>query len=183
MTKPDAEDRLTACTGVSVTIASRLHPAEALNGKGHLSIQTSGYTEVNLDEALAHLRNLVKTFDRWARPGWSVLVSLPGDRFLVNTSDGSPLVINGDGCISHRWQAGGMEWGRRHGNVLLLADKQQVWAADLELRPLWQASWPGNQVLPSTASSAVRSTGSRATACGVGRRARNPTPSANSRQT
>jgi hypothetical protein len=34
-----------------------------LNGKGHLSIQTSGYTEVNLDEALPLLHSLVKTFD------------------------------------------------------------------------------------------------------------------------
>src|SRR5262245_12663512 len=63
MTKADAEDRLTACKGVSVAIASGFHPPEALNGKGHLSIQTSGYTEVNLDEALPLLRGLEKTFD------------------------------------------------------------------------------------------------------------------------
>src|SRR5262245_44422575 len=63
MTKADAEDRLTACPGISVAIAGGFHPPEALNGKGHLSIQTSGYTEVNLDEALPLLRGLEKTFD------------------------------------------------------------------------------------------------------------------------
>jgi hypothetical protein len=63
MPKADAEDRLTACEGVSVAIASGFHPPEALNGKGHLSIQTSGYTEVNLDEVLPLLHGLEKTFD------------------------------------------------------------------------------------------------------------------------
>lgn len=58
-----AEDRLTACEGVSVAIASGFHPPEALNGKGHLSIQTSGYTEVNLDKVLPLLHGLEKTFD------------------------------------------------------------------------------------------------------------------------
>src|SRR5579884_2488328 len=81
--------------------------------------------------------------ERWTRPGWSVLLSLPGDRSLVNTSDGCPLVINGDGDILHRWKSGRVEWAGRHGDVLLLADKQQVWGADLDLRRLWEAGWPG----------------------------------------
>jgi hypothetical protein len=63
MKQSEAEDRLTACPGVSVAIASGIHPPEACTGKGHLSIQTSGYGDVNLDEVLPLLHGLVKTFD------------------------------------------------------------------------------------------------------------------------
>src|SRR5262249_18590420 len=79
----------------------------------------------------------------WTRTGWDVLLSLPTNRFLVNSADGRPLVIDRDGDISHRWEGGGVEWAGCYGEVLLLADKQQVWGADLELRHLWQAAWPG----------------------------------------
>jgi hypothetical protein len=81
--------------------------------------------------------------ERWARAGWSVMLSLPGSRFLVNTSEGRPLVVNSEGDVLHRWESGGVEWARRHGDTLLLAGKSQVWAADIEFRRLWQAAWPG----------------------------------------
>lgn len=78
----------------------------------------------------------------WTRTGWGVLLSLPPNHFLVNTTDGTPLVINRDSDISHRWKGRGIEWAGQYGDTLLLADKQQVWAADLELHPLGQATWP-----------------------------------------
>src|SRR5262249_37665827 len=80
---------------------------------------------------------------RWSRPGWSVLLSLPGDCFLVNTPEGRPLVINSRGGILYRWMSGGVERAERHGHTLLLTDNRQVWAADLDLRRLWRLPWPG----------------------------------------
>src|SRR5262249_21186770 len=48
--------------------------------------------------------------EHWTRPGWGVLLTLPKGRFLVNTADGRPLVINHDASISHRWKGDGVEW-------------------------------------------------------------------------
>src|SRR5947209_8538798 len=80
---------------------------------------------------------------RWSRPGWSGMLRLPEDRFLVNTPEGKPLVVNGDGEVLHRWRLGDVERAERHGAVLLLAGTHDVCAADLKLRPLWHAPWPG----------------------------------------
>jgi hypothetical protein len=77
----------------------------------------------------------------WTRLGWSVMLSLPGNRFLVNTPEGKPLVVNSDGEVLHRWKSAGVERAERHGNTLVLADKCQVWAADLRLNGLWRAPW------------------------------------------
>jgi hypothetical protein len=68
---------------------------------------------------------------------------LPGNRFLVNMPGGRPAVIDRDGRVERRWASGGVERAERHGDVLLLAGKQRVWAADLGLRELWQFTWPG----------------------------------------
>ena len=58
----DAEDRLHAC-GISICHGGRSFPDGAMNGKGHLSIQTSGYREADLDQALPILHDLVETFE------------------------------------------------------------------------------------------------------------------------
>jgi Leucine Rich repeat len=58
-----AADRLRAIPGMSVCISYGAHPEEVLAGREHLSIQTSGYTEVNLDVVLPILRDLSGTFD------------------------------------------------------------------------------------------------------------------------
>jgi hypothetical protein len=79
---------------------------------------------------------------RWSRPGWTCLLSLPEDRFLVNTPEGSPLVIDGDGQVLYRWERCGVERAVLQGYTVLLASPQQVWAADLELHPLWRTAWP-----------------------------------------
>jgi hypothetical protein len=85
--------------------------------------------------------------ERWTRPGWSVLLSLTRNRFLVNTPEGRPLVVNGAGDILHRWTSEGVKRAGRHGGTLLLTDNEKVWAADLELRCLWGAPWPGSSGL------------------------------------
>jgi hypothetical protein len=81
---------------------------------------------------------------RWVQPGWHVLLCLSGSRFLVNNSEGRPLVISGDGDILHRGKLKGVERAQRHGDMLLLADKDKVWAADLELGCLWQIARSGS---------------------------------------
>jgi hypothetical protein len=58
----DAKERLEAC-GLSVCHAGRSFPEAAINGKGHLTIQTSGYGEADLDEALPILHDLEETFE------------------------------------------------------------------------------------------------------------------------
>jgi hypothetical protein len=53
MTQRDPADpkaRLQAC-GISVCHGGRSFPAGAMNGKGHLTIQTSGYREADPDRA------------------------------------------------------------------------------------------------------------------------------------
>jgi hypothetical protein len=80
---------------------------------------------------------------RWSQPGLQVLQALPENHFLVNTPERNPLVLDVDGRVVHRWAAGGVERVQRHGDILLLAGKRQVWAADLDLRGLWELLWPG----------------------------------------
>jgi hypothetical protein len=80
----------------------------------------------------------------WSRPGWIGMLTLPRNGFLVNTSEGRLFVVNGGGEIMHRWPSAGVERAVLHGQMLLLADKQRVWAADLELRCLWQFTWPAS---------------------------------------
>ena len=58
----DAKHRLQAC-GISVCYGGRSFPEGAMNGKGHLSIQNSGYCETNLDQALPILHDLAETFE------------------------------------------------------------------------------------------------------------------------
>jgi len=61
--KPDdAKDRLHEL-GVSIAHGGSDFPDDAHNGKGHLSIQTSGYKEANLDQILPILHDLVETFE------------------------------------------------------------------------------------------------------------------------
>ncbi len=79
----------------------------------------------------------------WSRTGWAGLLSLPGERFLVNTPAGEPLVISGSGEVLHRWRSGGITTAARHGDLLMLADARHVWAGDLGLNWLWQVTWPG----------------------------------------
>ncbi len=65
MTEPDrgdAKGRLQAF-GLSVCHGGRSFPEGAMNGKGHLSIQTSGYRETDLDQALPVLHELAETFE------------------------------------------------------------------------------------------------------------------------
>jgi hypothetical protein len=78
----------------------------------------------------------------WARPGLTGLLFLPGQRFVVGTPWGEPLVIDGSGETVRRWLSGGITRVARHGNQLMLADGRHVWAADLELNWLWQLTWP-----------------------------------------
>lgn len=78
----------------------------------------------------------------WNHSGWRGLISLPGNRFLV-ASSGVPLLITDGGQVLRRWTADGVEQVTRHNNLLLLADKRHVWAADLELSHLWELTWPG----------------------------------------
>ncbi len=82
---------------------------------------------------------------RWSRLGWRGMLRLPGNRFLVNATDDSPLVVAGEGDICHRWKHGKVERAEQHGDTLLLDDGQGVRAADLELRPLWQVTWPASR--------------------------------------
>jgi Leucine-rich repeat (LRR) protein len=58
----DAKDRLHEL-GVSVAHGGRSFPDDARNGKGHLSIHTSGYKEASLDQILPILHDLVETFE------------------------------------------------------------------------------------------------------------------------
>jgi hypothetical protein len=84
----------------------------------------------------------------WSRRGWRVLLSLSGDGFLLNTPEGRPVIVDGDGDIRGRWAGGGIERVTRHDNLLLLASKQQVDAADLDLSRLWQMNWTGSPLPP-----------------------------------
>jgi hypothetical protein len=49
--------------GISVCLGGRSFPEGAMNGKGHLTIQTSGYHETDLDQALPVLHELAETFE------------------------------------------------------------------------------------------------------------------------
>lgn len=49
--------------GLSVAQGGSSFPPEAHNGQGHLSLQTSGYQEIDLDRALPILHELVETFE------------------------------------------------------------------------------------------------------------------------
>lgn len=80
----------------------------------------------------------------WSRPGWKVLLTLPCERFLLNTPNGMPIIVDGDGEVCRRWSGSGIERVERHGSLLLMASKQQVDAVDLELNPLWQIRWLGS---------------------------------------
>jgi hypothetical protein len=54
---------LDACAGVSVTLRSRPDGDGGYTGPGHLSVQTSGYAEVDLDRVLTLLHRVRSTFD------------------------------------------------------------------------------------------------------------------------
>jgi hypothetical protein len=58
----DAKECLEAC-GLSICHGGRSFPEGAMNGKGHLSIQTSGYLGADLDKALPVLHDLEETFE------------------------------------------------------------------------------------------------------------------------
>jgi hypothetical protein len=58
----DARDRLHDL-GVSVAQGGSSFPPDAHNGKGHLSIQTSGHGEAGLDQILPILHDLAETFE------------------------------------------------------------------------------------------------------------------------
>jgi hypothetical protein len=72
----------------------------------------------------------------WCKPGWICLLSLPGDRFVVNTPNGMPLVIDGNGRVTQRSDFGGIERAVRHGDMLLFAGKAEVHATDHDLNRL-----------------------------------------------
>jgi hypothetical protein len=103
--------------------------------------------------AVGHEKSSVVCFDMrgrsvWSRPGWSVLLTLPCERFLLNTLDGMPIIVDGDGEVCHRWSGYGIERVRLHGSLLLMASRQQIYAVDLELSPMWQVNWPGSTSPP-----------------------------------
>jgi hypothetical protein len=56
-------DLLQSCSGVSVAHCSRPDGCGGYTGPGHLSVQTSGYTEVDLDQFLPLLHRVRCTFD------------------------------------------------------------------------------------------------------------------------
>lgn len=58
----EAKDSLQTL-GVSICYGGRSFPEGAMNGKGHLSIQTSGYSEIDLNKALPLLHDLAETFE------------------------------------------------------------------------------------------------------------------------
>jgi len=60
--RTDAKERLQAC-GISICYGGRSFPEGAMNGKGHLTIQTSGYGEVDLAKGLPLLHDLEETFE------------------------------------------------------------------------------------------------------------------------
>src|SRR4051794_29404877 len=74
----------------------------------------------------------------WSRPGYTGRHALPGGRFLISTSAGEPLVIDGCGELARRGPPGGAGGVARHGDLLVLADAEQVWGCDLGLNPLWR---------------------------------------------
>jgi hypothetical protein len=71
------------------------------------------------------------------------LLSLPGGRFLVSTPVGRPLILDNTGATVCREKTGGLIGVARYHDLLLFADKQHVWASDLELEQLWRVTWPG----------------------------------------
>jgi hypothetical protein len=79
----------------------------------------------------------------WSQPDRRGLLSLPAGRFLVSTPAGQPLIIDSSGATVRCWKTDGITAAARHHELLILADAQQVWAADLELNPLWRLAWPG----------------------------------------
>jgi hypothetical protein len=79
----------------------------------------------------------------WRRPGLTCLLSLPGGRFVVNTPEGRPMAIDSDGQVMHRSGFGGIERAVRHGEMLLFAGKNEIYATDCCLRGLREIAWPG----------------------------------------
>jgi hypothetical protein len=80
----------------------------------------------------------------WSRPDRRVLLTLPGGYFLVATPEGNPLVLQSNGHVLHYGEVSGVERAVRRGDMLLFGGEGQVWAADLDLRPLWRMDWPGS---------------------------------------
>jgi hypothetical protein len=79
----------------------------------------------------------------WRREGLRGLLSLPGGRFLVNTPEGSPLVLDADGRVMHRWAGAGVAEVTDHAGLLVFADTPRAWGVGPDLTPLWELDWPG----------------------------------------
>jgi hypothetical protein len=79
----------------------------------------------------------------WSRPEWTCLLSLPGNCFVVNTPEGRPIVIDGDGHVMHRSGFLGVDQAVRHGEMLLFAGKNEIHATDYCLRRPHGIDWPG----------------------------------------
>ena len=80
----------------------------------------------------------------WSRAGLVGLLALPGNRFLATTATGDPLILDAAGEVARQRVAGRVTDAVRHGDILLLAGERRVWAADLDLTPLWDVPWPNS---------------------------------------
>jgi hypothetical protein len=78
----------------------------------------------------------------WRHAEWICLLSLPGNCFLVNTPEGTPLVIDGDGHVMYRSGFGGIERVVRHGQMLLFAGANEIHVTDCNLRRLLHFARP-----------------------------------------
>src|SRR5262249_1110179 len=82
--------------------------------------------------------------EQWCQSEWVGMLALPGDRFIVNTREGRPLLIDDCAQILHRSEFSGVAQAVRHCAILLFPNKDAVFATNLEFRKLWRFVWPGN---------------------------------------